>query len=365
MRCANGLTYIAATRPYYELKIRRRIQALPNVTVHTGRLVQSLAPSSNGGIAGVETEDVATGERQRIDGDLVVDASGRATKSPRWLEALGFGVTPVEEVEVDLAYVGALYEASPGFRPTACTYVIYPDAPRTWRGGLLQPVEGHRWKVTQWGMFGDRAPLEDNGFIEFSRSLVSGELHDFLREARRVTDFKAMKIPKNRWHRYDRMPRFPQNYCIVGDAVSSLNPIYGQGMTKAAIHAIHLRKLLQAHAGQPSPAEVATRLRLELPAAVERQAWMTTVYGDLVYPQAKGRRPPDFRFVTWYTRCVGELASIDIAARHAYQRALCFEDGMYTFFRPQIFAKVLAHAVRRRFIPRDKLVNIGPMPLVE
>jgi hypothetical protein len=97
---------------------------------------------------------------------------------------------------------------------------------------------------------------------------------------------------------------------------------------------MHLRKLLREGAGRPSPAAVAERLRKDLPAVVEKQAWMTTVYGDLVYPQAEGHRPTDFRFVTWYTRCIAELASTDLEARKAYQRALILQDGMYSMFRP-------------------------------
>jgi flavin-dependent dehydrogenase len=88
-----------------------------------------------------------------------------------------------------------------------------------------------------------------------------------------------MGVPANRWHRYDRMQRFPANFCSVGDAVSSVNPIYGQGMTKAAIHAMHLRELLR---DDLAPARIAERMRLDLPALAERHAWMTTVYGDLV-----------------------------------------------------------------------------------
>ena len=115
-----------------------------------------------------------------------------------------------------------------------------------------------------------------------------------------MTEFKKLGVPVNRWYRYDKMMRFPQNFFSMGDAVSSVNPIYGQGMTKAAIHAMHLRKLLHtAH----SPGWIAERMRKGIPGLIEKQAWMTTVYGDLVYPQAIGARPADFRFVTWYTRC--------------------------------------------------------------
>jgi hypothetical protein len=106
-------------------------------------------------------------------------------------------------------------------------------------------------------------------------------------------------------------------------------------------------------------------MRRDIPALVERQAWMTTVYGDLVYPQAAGRRPMDFRFVTWYVRCIAELASTDLEVRKYYQRALTLHCGMYSLFRPNIFAKAMAYGARRPFVPLDQRANTSAMPVTD
>lgn len=355
------LHYVDCTRSFYEKKIRSRVLKSANVTFLAGKVVRSLT-ADKGTVTGVDCEDVGTGDRARLEADLVVDASGRASHAPRWLEALGFGPPATEEVKIDLAYVGALYEPAPSFEPRAKLHVIYPDPPRSWHGGLLHPVEGGIWQLSQWGLFGDHPPLEDVGFLAFSRTLASQEIHTFLRESRRIDEFRKIAVPANRWHRYDRMRRFPRNFCSVGDAVSSVNPIYGQGMTKAAIHALHLRKLL---AKRRSVSDMAEQMRRDIPALVERQAWMTTVYGDLVYPQAAGRRPRDFRFVTWYTRCIAELASTDLEVRKYYQRALILQAGMYSLFRPNIFAKAMAYGARRPFVPLDRRANTASMPVMD
>jgi len=321
--------------------------------------VVALRTGTAGAIVGVDGEDVGTGEQFRYEGDLVVDASGRSTHAPRWLEALGYGLPATDEVKVDLGYVGALYRPGSSFQPCANQYVIYPNPPTSWRGAVLQSVEGGVWNLSQWGMFGERPRLDDTSFREFSRTLTSNEIHAFLRDAHRVSEFKSMGVPANRWHRYERMQRFPANFCSIGDAVSSVNPIYGQGMTKAAIHAQHMRKLLREGL---EPAQVADRMRRGIPALVEKQAWMTSVYGDLVFPQAIGTRPLDFRFVTWYLRCVAELASTDLTVRRSYQAALQFKDGMYSLFHLRVLIKVLRYAATRPFVPIEQRVNTTTMP---
>jgi 2-polyprenyl-6-methoxyphenol hydroxylase-like FAD-dependent oxidoreductase len=358
------LFYVDCTRRFYEASIRKRVSALPNVTILARTAVRAVTADATGAVTGVECQDVGRGSRSKLAAELIVDAAGRASHAPRWLEALGYGLPVTEEVKIDLGYVGALYQPppAPAFAPRAKLHVIYPDPPSSWRGGLLHPVEGGVWQLSQWGLFGDHPPLDDAGFAAYSQTLASPEISSFLRHARRVSEFRRMGVPVNRWQRYDRMRRFPRSFFSIGDAVSSVNPIYGQGMTKAAIHAMHLRKLLRS---SQSAAAVAERMRRDLPALVEKQAWMTTVYGDLVYPQAVGRRPADFRFVTWYTRCIAELGSTHLDVRKSYQRALTLHGGMYSLFRPSVFAKAMAYAARRPFVPLEQRVNTGPMPVAD
>src|SRR5215831_3726627 len=118
------LHYVDCTRSLYEKKIRSRVLKLAHVTFLGRRVVRSLVEDDKGMVTGVDAEDVGTGGKVRFEADVVIDASGRASHAPRWLEALGFGPPATEEVKIDLAYVGALYESAPSYEPRAKLHVI-------------------------------------------------------------------------------------------------------------------------------------------------------------------------------------------------------------------------------------------------
>ena len=138
------LNQIGCTRPFYENRIRSRVLKLPNVELLPRTLVKSLTVR-DGVVASVECEASGTSETKQLTADLVVDASGRASHAPRWLEALGYGLPTTEEVRIELGYAGALYQAGPAFQPRAALYIIYPDPPKAWRGAGLRARR--RWAV--------------------------------------------------------------------------------------------------------------------------------------------------------------------------------------------------------------------------
>lgn len=105
------------------------------------------------------------------------------------------------------------------------------------RSGVIFPVEGGYWMVTLAGWLRDYPPDDDVGFLEYARSLSQPEVYDAIKEAEPVTPIKVYKYSANRWRRYERMPRLPEGFIIIGDAVCAFSPVYGQGMSVAAIEA--------------------------------------------------------------------------------------------------------------------------------
>ena len=126
------------------------------------------------------------------------------------------------------------------------------------RGGIISPVEGGRWLVSLIGGDGDYPPTDEAGFLAFARGLRSPALYEAIAEAEPLTPIAGQRATENRLRHYDRLGRFPDGVVAVGDAVCAFNPVYGQGMTAAALGAEVLDRWLRDEASHRGRVEVAS-----------------------------------------------------------------------------------------------------------
>jgi flavin-dependent dehydrogenase len=232
-RFDHGLYLISCQRPLLDTVLRQRV--LGGVTPRPGADAVGLVGDRDG-ITGVRVRDRDTGAVARIDADLVVDATGAGSKAPDWLAELG-GERPAEVVvDAGIRYATRIYRTPKalGDFPAVC---VQPDPTSAPRGGVVLPVEDGRWIVSLTGMRGHEPPTDEDGFGQFARGLRHPLIAELIAGAEPQGPIRGYAAPPNRMRRFPDVPGF----VAIGDAVCTFNPVYGHGMTVAALGALTLR----------------------------------------------------------------------------------------------------------------------------
>lgn len=331
-----GLILLSVSRPLLEDRLRARVDSLPGVRFAPPSDAVGLRCSPDGRrITGARLLRHADASAEEvIDAGLVVDATGRGSRAPAWLQALGFGRPEVERVRVDVGYVTRCYRLPPDSLggDVACLHGPSADRPR---GGALARLEGDLWMLTLFGLLGDHPPKDRGGFDAFARSLRFPDLRDAVGTAEPVDGPAAYRFQADVRRRYERMRRFPEGFLVIGDALCSLNPIYGQGMTVAALQALALREHLTADIAPPC------RRVLRALARTIDGPWEMALGADLAVPGVEGPRTPRRRIAGAYVTRLQAAAAHDPGLARAFMRVTGLVDRPQAILRPAVALRVL------------------------
>ncbi|SDR13136.1 FAD-dependent monooxygenase [Natronobacterium texcoconense] len=317
-----------ATRALYEHTVRRRVASLEGVEMRSGcQFVDYVADGESTAVEGVTIRNRES-DRERLVADLVVDATGRTSRTPEWLETHGYDRPPVDEVEIDIGYASTFVERPPDDRRGVS---LEAEAPRT-RGAFLVPVEGDRWLVNLHGVHGDHPPTDPDGFEAFAATLPFPIVSEILSDHPMTDgDVAFYPFPSNRRYRYEKLDRFPDGLVVVGDAIASFNPVNGQGMSVAALEALLLHHAL-VKTGRDG-------LELEFfddAAAVVDVAWNLSVGGDLAFSQTEGELPRGAAAYDWYVNRLIRRAHTDVRLADVLWSVFMLERPPSVLFRPRV-----------------------------
>ncbi|MFE9202418.1 FAD-dependent oxidoreductase [Micromonospora sp. NPDC007230] len=350
-----GLISVTTDRPVLEHHVRARVAALPNVRFRQRCDVLNLvATPGRDRVVGVRVHPRDAAE-ETLDSDLVVDATGRGSRTPAWLTELGYERPTVDEVKVGIAYTTCHY----GTRPEWFDGVqsINPVAsPAHPRGAFFGQVGPDTCILSLTGILGDHPPTDPQGFLEFARTLPVPDVYEAIRDAQPLDAPESFRFPASKRRRYERLRRFPDGLLVMGDAVCSFNPVYGQGMSVAAIEAMTLQKYLRA--GSPAP----LRFLHDISRVID-VPWDISAGGDLDFPEVEGHRSVKIRVGNAYIARVQYAATKDAAVTDQYMRVAGLMDPPSSLMRPAIMARVLRHSPRRPQ-PASSWLATAPAPPV-
>ncbi|MGH3936843.1 MAG: FAD-dependent oxidoreductase [Pseudonocardiaceae bacterium] len=343
-----GLPALAASRPFLEGHVRRRVKTLPSVGFLEGYDVVGLVTGSGQRrVTGVRvTQRNHGGTEQTVAADLVVDATGRGSRTPVWLERLGYPRPEVDRVEIGLGYTSRRYRLRSGALGNDVAILTGP-IPDNSRAGGLSPLEGGQHLLTLAGILGDHPPTDPAGFDAFAASICFPDIAEALVGATPLDDPVPFRFPVSVRHRYERLRRFPAGLLMIGDAVCSFNPIYGQGMTVAAMEAAALRDMLRSGSA-PTPQQYFRRI-----AKMIDTPWDVAVGADLAFPGVPGRRTVKVRMVNAYVPRLHAAARTDSSLGRAFIRVIGMVDRPEGLVRPDRALRVLWAHLRGAAAPAN------------
>ncbi|MFW6384449.1 MAG: NAD(P)/FAD-dependent oxidoreductase [Halodesulfurarchaeum sp.] len=320
----------AASRPHLESVVRRLTRRRDAVVTRPSTVMEGFELEGDR-VTGIEAVG-PDGTPERLGADLVVDATGRRSRTPARLEAAGFDRPPRDEVEVDVLYASVVLERPPDDRRMV---VVLPSAPRTFGGGVF-PVEEDRWIVTMMGLHGDHPPDDRSGFLDFADRLPLDVPATILREHRWRSGIERYPFPAAQRWRYEDLETAPAGLLVVGDAMGSFNPVYGQGMSVAALQSLQLHRLLAEGPAAPEP----TRF-FELAGSVLDTAWLLSVGADFGFAATRGPRPRGTALMHRYIARTVSTAHRDGRVAERLGRVLMLVEPPRALFSPTMLARVL------------------------
>ena len=246
-RFRSGIVMRAVSRDLLEWRVRRRFSGNPRIRFVPDRAATGLLyDKSSRRVTGVSSRVRGDDTEEDFAADLVVDASGQASRMPRWLTELGFEAPRETVVDAGLGYATRWYRVPKGFEEDWKSLAVLPKWPEEPRGGSLRRVEGDRWTAVMVGI-GEKnqPPNDEEAFQDFARSLPSRIIADALEKAEPISPAYGYRRTANRRRHYEKLGGLPENLLVTGDAACVMNPSYGQGMTLAAFSAKALEKSLR------------------------------------------------------------------------------------------------------------------------
>ncbi len=288
-------------------------------------------------------------DRQRVTGvrldtgdeipaDLVVDAAGRGTRLPVWLEQWGFDRPPEDSVDVGIAYATHQLRIPDGL---ITEKVVVAGASHNQPRGLgMLCYEDGTWGLTTFGVAKVEPPHDFAGMCALADEVVPPHIAAAIRQGEPIGEVAFHKYPSSRWRRYHKLERFPSGILPFGDAVASFNPTFGQGMTMTSLQAGHLRRVLESPGAD---------LAREFNAATAKSTfpvWTMNAIGDLVLHRASGPTP-------WWYGPVGGLfdqflgaAETDPVLAEWFLRRFSLLDSLYMIPSMRLVGRTIRHNMR-------------------
>ncbi len=335
-----GVELVGCSRDLLEAATRARVRAHPAIEVldetdalglvGDRRRIRGVRISARSGSG-------TSGAERTLEADLVVDATGRGSPLPRWLDGLGVKVPADTVVDAKAVYASAIIE-TPVLPCGWNVLFVLAAPPGVLRGGALFPIEGGKSLMTLIGMGGEVPPTSETEWRAYVRTPRSQLLDDVLAKVKLVSPIIGSRSTSNRFRPYHR-GTLPDGLVAIADSVTAFNPIYGQGMTIAALQAVALAE----EADRGTGLERRARARI---ARIGQEGFRMAVGADRRVPGVTGKLPIAERAFNRYLDALFSVCPESPSATRSLTRVMHMLEPAARLFSPANFRLALPQALR-------------------
>jgi 2-polyprenyl-6-methoxyphenol hydroxylase-like FAD-dependent oxidoreductase len=304
------------TRPLLESTLRQRAMQRSNFTFRQGtRVLGILAESDGRRVTGVRCVTTESGQNETFPADLVVDASGRGQLTTAVLQSSGRPLPDETAIGIDMGYTSVVLDALENPASDSKVVMTHANPPQSTRQGVLFQIEGNRWMITVAGRASDRPPGEWSEVLAYLRQFSTPTIYNAVRNASPIGTPARFGLPASVWRHFGRLQNFPDGLIPIGDAICRFNPIYGQGMTVAAMEACLLHRLLGARASEQNPFAGLGKAFLAEAKPLIETPWTMAAIPDFAFPDTRGERPADLENSLRFAQALSRVAARDEAVQ--------------------------------------------------
>lgn len=343
IRFQSDMKFLCMSRSLLTSRLSSYVHKIENLTFLQGHKVTGFIASQDGrSITGIRVKSKQTqtnSETLELKADLIVDTTGRYSKSHQWLETLGFEKPKITTIDINIYYSTCIYEINEKLLPKK-TQGIITLANGDIEGGLMAPIEDKKWGVILWsfkrGLLGSNHKI----FLDFAQKLPCQDIYKVISRATPLTTPKISRIPSNHRYHYELMPRVPKGYLMLGDAVCSFHPVFGHGMSMSLWEVAVLNSLLKDAEHKEKTFNIEVKYYKQIARIIDAP-WMLS---KLLECSEHGVKQPNniWEFLAnWYVEKAIKATSVDIDIASTFLKIIMLYQSPWTLIRPDIFAKVL------------------------
>lgn len=331
-RFVSGIITFTLTRTLFESRLRSQLQNFSKIIFKSQTTITSFELENSNKIF------LKTDKGEKIQADLIVDCSGRNTQTPSWLTSVGYPKPNEVKVDSFVGYATRRYIPPKNFAKNWKMLIILNKPTVNPRSGVIYPIEGGKWLVGLSGIGKNYPPVDEHGFLEFTKKLENSELYDSIKDAIPDSEIHGYRIQGSRKYDYEDMEKWPENFLVLGDAVSVFNPFYGQGITSSALGAKVLSEMLK---NEKFDKEFTKKFQKKLARTISLP-WILGTSEDLRWPTTTGKRPTLFtRLVQTHAQRVLLLGPKSKLATKSFLEMMHMIKSPLIIFHPLILIRLI------------------------